>query len=92
MFQAIHLNHWHSLRKRLRHVQKEKMTLREEIMRIKAEREQVALRMDAIRIKHEADTRESKVRIVKVLCKANMYANKNTCNSIVLMHPLLCMM
>ncbi|PON28346.1 hypothetical protein TGAM01_v202840 [Trichoderma gamsii] len=57
---AIHLNHWHSLRKRLRHVQKEKMTLREEIMRIKAEREQVALRMDAIRIKHEADTRESK--------------------------------
>ncbi|UKZ90977.1 uncharacterized protein TrAFT101_005975 [Trichoderma asperellum] len=57
---AIHLNHWHSLRKRLRHVQKEKMALREEIMRIKAEREQVALRMDAIRIKHEADARESK--------------------------------
>ncbi|KAL6904877.1 hypothetical protein GGI43DRAFT_398294 [Trichoderma evansii] len=57
---AIHLNHWHSLRKRLRHVQKEKMALREEIMRVKAEREQVALRMDAIRIKHEADTRESK--------------------------------
>ncbi|KAM0455398.1 hypothetical protein ACHAPV_000698 [Trichoderma viride] len=57
---AIHLNHWHSLRKRLRHVQKEKMALREDIMRIKAEREQVALRMDAIRIKHEADTRESK--------------------------------
>ncbi|KAL7949621.1 hypothetical protein V8C42DRAFT_311445 [Trichoderma barbatum] len=57
---AIHLNHWHSLRKRVRHVQKERMTLREEIMRIKAEREQVALRMDAIRIKHEADSRESK--------------------------------
>ncbi|KAL7790051.1 hypothetical protein V8C37DRAFT_385275 [Trichoderma ceciliae] len=57
---AIHLNHWHSLRKRVRHVQKEKMALREEIMRIRAEREQVALRMDAIRIKHEADTRESK--------------------------------
>lgn len=38
------------------------MALREEIMRIKAEREQVALRMDAIRIKHEADSRESKVR------------------------------
>lgn len=68
------------------------MTLREEIMRIKAEREQVALRMDAIRIKHEADTRESKVRIVKVLYKASMYANKNTYNSIVSMHPLLCMM
>ncbi|KAL7926262.1 hypothetical protein ACQKWADRAFT_282241 [Trichoderma austrokoningii] len=57
---AIHMNHWHSLRKRLRHVQKEKMALREEILRIKAEREQVALRMDAIRIKHEADARESK--------------------------------
>ncbi|UKZ75250.1 hypothetical protein TrVFT333_002925 [Trichoderma virens FT-333] len=57
---AIHLNHWHSLRKRVRHVQKERMALREEIMRIKAEREQVALRMDAIRIKHEADSRESK--------------------------------
>ncbi|KAH0492370.1 hypothetical protein TgHK011_007328 [Trichoderma gracile] len=57
---AIHLNHWHSLRKRVRHVQKERMALREEIMRIKAEREQVALRMDAIRIQHEADARESK--------------------------------
>lgn len=68
------------------------MALREDIMRIKAEREQVALRMDAIRIKHEADTRESKVRIVQVSCKANMYANKNTYYSIVSMHPLLCMM
>lgn len=48
------------------------MALREEIMRIKAEREQVALRMDAIRIKHEADTRESKVRMVGILCKANI--------------------
>ncbi|KAL6892563.1 hypothetical protein HDV57DRAFT_187040 [Trichoderma longibrachiatum] len=57
---AIHLNHWHSLRKRVRHVQKERMALREEIMRIKAEREQVALRMDAIRIQHEVDARESK--------------------------------
>ncbi|KAL7939787.1 hypothetical protein V8C35DRAFT_287680 [Trichoderma chlorosporum] len=57
---AIHLNHWHSLRKRVRHVQKERIALREEIMRIKAEREQVALRMDAIRIKHEADSKKSK--------------------------------
>lgn len=59
--QAIHLNHWHSLRKRVRHVQKEKLSLREEILRLKAEREQVALRMDAVRIKHEADTEESAV-------------------------------
>ena len=59
--QTIHLNHWHSLRKRLRHVQKEKLELREEILRLKAEREQVALRMDAVRIKHEEDTKESTV-------------------------------
>lgn len=45
-------------------MQKERMALREEIMRIKAERDQVALRMDAIRIQHEVDARESKVRIV----------------------------
>jgi hypothetical protein len=45
----------------VRHVQKEKLTLREEILKLKAEREQVALRMDAIRTKHEADTKESTV-------------------------------
>lgn len=60
--QAIHLNHWHSLRRRLRHVQKEKLALRDEIIRLKGEREQVALRMDAVRIKHEADSKESTVR------------------------------
>jgi hypothetical protein len=60
-FKAIHLNHWHSLRRRLRHVQKEKLALRNEIIRLKGEREQVALRMDAIRIKHEADSKESTV-------------------------------
>lgn len=58
---AIHLNHWHSLRRRLRHVQKEKLGLRDEIIRLKGEREQVALRMDAIRIKYEADSKESTV-------------------------------
>lgn len=35
--------------------------MREEILRLKAEREQVALKMDAVRIKHEEDTKESKV-------------------------------
>ena len=63
--QTIHLDHWHSLRKRLRHAQKEKLELREEIIRLKAEREQVALRMDAVRIKHEADTKESTVSRVQ---------------------------
>ncbi|CAI6090411.1 unnamed protein product [Clonostachys chloroleuca] len=56
---AIHLNHWHSLRKRVRQTQKEKLALREEILRIKGEREQVALRMDAVRAKHEADNKEA---------------------------------
>ncbi|KAG8411625.1 hypothetical protein J3458_015685 [Metarhizium acridum] len=60
---AIHLNHWHSLRRRLRHVQKEKLALRDEIIRLKGEREQVALRMDAVRIKHEADSKESTSRL-----------------------------
>ncbi|CAG9985283.1 unnamed protein product [Clonostachys byssicola] len=56
---AIHLNYWHSLRKRVRQTQKEKLALREEILRIKGEREQVALRMDAVRAKYEADNKEA---------------------------------
>ncbi|KAM5343589.1 hypothetical protein ACJ41O_012126 [Fusarium nematophilum] len=60
---AIHLNDWHSLRKRVRLVQREKLSLREEILRLKAEREQVALQMDAVRIKHEEDTKESQYRL-----------------------------
>ncbi|KAG9503697.1 hypothetical protein J7337_003649 [Fusarium musae] len=42
---------------------REKLSLREEILRLKAEREQVALKMDAVRIKHEEDTKESKYRL-----------------------------
>ncbi|KAL6923064.1 hypothetical protein FSST1_000338 [Fusarium sambucinum] len=61
--QAIHLNDLHTLRKRVRIVQREKLSLREEIMRLKAEREQVALKMDAVRIKHEENTKESKYRL-----------------------------
>ncbi|KAG5938122.1 hypothetical protein E4U59_003996 [Claviceps monticola] len=60
---AIHLNHWHSLRRRLRHVQKEKLALRDEIIRLKGEREQVALRTDAIRIKHESDSAKCMSRL-----------------------------
>ncbi|CAH0014969.1 unnamed protein product [Clonostachys rhizophaga] len=56
---AIYLNHCHSLRKRVRQAQKEKLALREEILRIKGEREQVALRMDAVRAKYEADNKEA---------------------------------
>ncbi|UZP46374.1 hypothetical protein NXS19_014186 [Fusarium pseudograminearum] len=61
--QAIHLNDLHTLRKRVKIVQREKLSLREEILRLKAEREQVALKMDAVRIKHEEDTKESKYRL-----------------------------
>ncbi|KAM0213193.1 hypothetical protein ACHAQI_004235 [Fusarium lateritium] len=60
---AIHLSDWQTLRKRVRVVQREKLSLREEILRLKAEREQVALKMDAVRIKHEDDTKESKYRL-----------------------------
>ncbi|KAJ4232393.1 hypothetical protein NW757_013823 [Fusarium falciforme] len=60
---AIHLNDWHTLRKRVRLIQREKLKLREDILQLKAEREQVALRMDAVRIKHEEDTEESKYRL-----------------------------
>ncbi|RDA95552.1 hypothetical protein CP533_1226, partial [Ophiocordyceps camponoti-saundersi (nom. inval.)] len=60
---AIHLNHWHTLRKQVRKAQKEKLALREEILRLNSEREHVALRMDAARIKHETSSKESTRRI-----------------------------
>ncbi|KAK4128689.1 hypothetical protein N657DRAFT_639178 [Parathielavia appendiculata] len=59
---TIALDTLHALRKRVRAAQKEKLTLRDNILRIRAEREQVALRMDAIRIRHEADSKEALVR------------------------------
>ena len=43
--------------------QKEKLSLRDEILRVRAERDQVALRMDAIRIRHEAESKEALVRL-----------------------------
>ncbi|KAK1597478.1 AT hook domain-containing protein [Colletotrichum navitas] len=56
---TILLDALHSLRKRVRSVQKERIALREEIMRIRAERDQVALRKDAVRAKHEKVTEEA---------------------------------
>ncbi|KAI1459589.1 hypothetical protein F4805DRAFT_67993 [Annulohypoxylon moriforme] len=56
---TIALDTMHALKKRVRSVQKEKLTLRTDIMRIRAEREQVALKMDAVRIRHETANRES---------------------------------
>ncbi|KAM3515543.1 hypothetical protein MY11210_000916 [Beauveria gryllotalpidicola] len=60
---SIYLNHWYSLRKRIRHVQKEKLVLRQEILRLKAEKEQVALRMDGVRARSERDGSDSKHRL-----------------------------
>ncbi|OAR01169.1 hypothetical protein LLEC1_07674 [Akanthomyces lecanii] len=60
---SIYLNHWYSLRKRIRHVQKEKLELRQELLRLKAEKEQVALRMDGIRARSEKDGSDSKHRL-----------------------------
>ncbi|OAA63892.1 hypothetical protein ISF_04601 [Cordyceps fumosorosea ARSEF 2679] len=60
---SIYLNHWYSLRKRIRHVQKEKLELRQEILRLKAEKDQVALRMDGVRARSEKDGGESKYRL-----------------------------
>ncbi|PHH90195.1 hypothetical protein CDD83_4294 [Cordyceps sp. RAO-2017] len=57
---TIHLNHWHSLRRQVRQAQKERLELRDEILRLGGEREQVALRMDAVRSKHLRDSRESR--------------------------------
>ncbi|KAL2023236.1 hypothetical protein VTK56DRAFT_3359 [Thermocarpiscus australiensis] len=56
---TIALDTLHALRKRVRAAQKEKLALRDEILRIRAERDQVALRMDAIRIRHEAESKEA---------------------------------
>ncbi|KAI1258449.1 hypothetical protein F5Y18DRAFT_413524 [Xylariaceae sp. FL1019] len=56
---TIVLDNLRTLRKRVRAAQKEKVMLRQEISRIRAEREQVALKMDAIRNRHEAAAKES---------------------------------
>ncbi|KAM0808080.1 hypothetical protein AB5N19_08421 [Seiridium cardinale] len=56
---TIALDTLHALKKRVRSVQKEKLALRNEILRIRAEREQVALKMDAVRIRHEKENKQS---------------------------------
>ncbi|KAI0007756.1 hypothetical protein F4779DRAFT_590466 [Xylariaceae sp. FL0662B] len=60
---TIALDTMHALKKRVRSVQKEKLALRDEILRIRAEREQVALKMDAVRIRHETANRESLLQL-----------------------------
>ncbi|KAI1081955.1 hypothetical protein F5B20DRAFT_40839 [Whalleya microplaca] len=60
---TIALDTMHALKKRVRSVQKEKLALRNDILRIRAEREQVALKMDAVRIRHETANRESLLQL-----------------------------
>ena len=58
---TLNLDNSYSLERRVRDEQKKKLRLREEILRIRAEREQVALRMDEIRSKHENETKSFQV-------------------------------
>ncbi|KAI0415888.1 hypothetical protein F5X98DRAFT_345178 [Xylaria grammica] len=57
--QTIALDNLRTLKKRVRAAQKEKVLLRNEILRIRAEREQVALKTDAVRMRHEKANQES---------------------------------
>ncbi|KAI3324767.1 hypothetical protein HD806DRAFT_493543 [Xylariaceae sp. AK1471] len=57
--QTIALDNLRTLKKRVRAAQKDKVSLRNEILRIRAEREQVALKIDAVRIRHETANKET---------------------------------
>ncbi|KAJ8129678.1 hypothetical protein O1611_g3951 [Lasiodiplodia mahajangana] len=57
--QTIALDNLRTLKKRVRAAQKEKLALRNEILRIRSEREQVALKIDAVRERHETATQQS---------------------------------
>ncbi|KAI0405918.1 hypothetical protein F4802DRAFT_561212 [Xylaria palmicola] len=57
--QTIALDNLRTLKKRVKAAQKEKVLLRNEILRIRAEREQVALKIDAVRMRHETANKES---------------------------------
>ncbi|KAE9366873.1 hypothetical protein N431DRAFT_384876 [Stipitochalara longipes BDJ] len=59
---TINLDNSYSLERRLRDEQKKKLGLREEILRIRAEREQVALKTDEIRIRHENESKKAQER------------------------------
>ncbi|KAG9230719.1 hypothetical protein BJ875DRAFT_144602 [Amylocarpus encephaloides] len=56
---TTNLDYGYSLGKGVRAEQKNKLDLRGEILRVRAEREQVALRIDEVRINHENETTKS---------------------------------
>jgi len=60
---TINLDNSYSLERRVRDEQKKKLGLRDEVLRIRAEREQIALRMDEVRIKHENEKQEAQVSL-----------------------------
>lgn len=59
---TIALDTLHALRKRVRQAQRDKVALREEILRIRREKEGVELRKDAVRVRHEGE------RAVALVC------------------------
>jgi hypothetical protein len=58
---TIALDTLHALRKRVRQAQRERVALREEIVRIRREREGVEVRKDAVRVRHEREREEAMV-------------------------------
>ena len=59
--QTVLLDADYLLNKRVKAAQKEKIELRENLLRLRAEREKLALRMDEVRIKHENSSKEAQV-------------------------------
>ncbi|TVY23084.1 hypothetical protein LHYA1_G007963 [Lachnellula hyalina] len=59
---TINLDNAYSLEKRVREQQKVKLGLRDDILRIRAERQQVALQMDGIRMRHENEGNKAQSR------------------------------
>lgn len=64
---TIALDTLHALRKRVRQAQRDKIALREEILRIRREREEVELRKDAVRVRHERERAVAMVRLSRPL-------------------------
>lgn len=61
--QSSNLDHGYSVARRIRLAQKERVELREDVMRIRKQREEISLRMDEIRIKQEEDNKNLLVPI-----------------------------
>ncbi|KAB5549682.1 hypothetical protein GE09DRAFT_1127340 [Coniochaeta sp. 2T2.1] len=67
---TIALDTLHALRKRVRQAQRERVGLREEILRLRREREEVEVRKDAVRVRHE---REREVALANIGLSSTMH-------------------